>query len=157
MSFLTASAWAQPAAGEWEVTLGGSGNSDNDFDRGAFSLDGSLGYYLTDNWEVSLRQGIGFSSQGDRWSGNTRGAVDYNFQLGNIVPYLGANIGYLYGDDFEDRFAAGPEAGVKWYVLEKTFIFTGAEYQFFFEEARDIDNQFKDGNFVFTVGIGFNI
>ena len=45
-------------------------------------------------------------------SGSTRVAVDYNFDMGRWVPYIGANLGYVYGD-VNDTWIAGPEGGVK--------------------------------------------
>lgn len=154
---LAASALAQPAAGDWEITLGGGGNADNHFNTGGFNLGGSFGYFLTDNWETGIRQSVGFSSSPDRWRGSTRGAVDYNFQLGKFVPFIGANLGYVYGEDFDNTWAAAPEIGLKYFVLDKTFIFATGEYQFFFRHARDIDNRFKDGQFAITFGVGFNL
>jgi outer membrane protein W len=156
LTLLTFTAQAQPKAGDWEFTLGGSGYADNDFDTGAWALNGSVGYFINDNFETSLRQGLGYTSTPERWRGNTRVAADWHFHLDRFVPFVGANIGYIYGDDFDDRWAAAPEVGVKIYVHEKTFLFALGEYQFFFQKARDIDNRLKDGQFVLSVGVGFN-
>ena len=151
-------AFAQPEAGDWEFTLGGSGAADNEFDHGGFSVAGSLGYFATENVEVGVRQLVGFSSAGDDiWSGSTRLFADYHFLVGKFVPFIGANIGYIYGTDFEDTFAAAPEVGFKYYVREKTFIFAQGEYQFFFDDAGEADDTFDDGQFAFTVGVGFNL
>src|SRR5688500_10637881 len=121
--FLTASAQAQPKANDWEFTLGGSGYADNEFDTGAFNLGGSVGYFYTDNWEIGVRQIIGFSSSGERWRGSTRLATDYHFHFDKFVPFIGLNFGYVYGDDFDDTWAAAPEVGLKYYVHENTFIY----------------------------------
>lgn len=153
---MTMTAQAQPQANDWEFTLGGSGYADNEFDSGAFTLGGSIGYFYTENWEIGLRQTLGFTSSGERWRGSSRLATDYHFLLGKFVPFIGANIGYIYGDDFDDTWAAAPEVGVKFYVHENTFIFAVGEYQFFFDKARDADDNFDDGQFALTVGVGFN-
>jgi hypothetical protein len=153
---VTWTAHAQPKANDWEFTLGGSGYADNEFDTGAFSLGGSIGYFYNENWEVALRQIVGFSSGGDRWRGSTKLATDWHFHLDKFVPFVGVNFGYIYGDDFDDTWAAAPEVGVKYYVHENTFLFAMGEYQFFFEKARDVDDRFKDGQFALSVGIGFN-
>ena len=149
--------FAQPEAGDWEFTLGGSGSADNEFDSGGFSVAGSFGYFATENVEVGVRQGLGFASSGDVWDGSTRLFVDYHFLVGKFVPFIGANIGYVYGTDFDDTFAAAPEVGFKYYVREKTFVFAAAEYLWFFDEARAADDNFDDGRFEFTAGIGFNL
>jgi len=145
----------------WEVTLGGGASNTNDFEGFQGSLNGSLGYYFTDNLELSVRQSITYSDfTGSDWNGSTRVAFDIHFPLGDrghIVPFVGGNIGFVYGDNVNDTWAAAPEAGIKLYVNETTFLFLVAEYQFFFEDADsdDIDAGFDDGAFVYTVGIGF--
>ena len=150
-----------PEAGDWEFQLGAGGSNDNDFESGDFSLDGSLGYYFTENLSGAVRQeGTwvgGREGAEDSWAGSTRIAADYHFDLTEGVrPFIGANLGYVYGEDTQDTWIAGPEAGLKWYVKDETFIFGRAEYLFFFDEADDADEAFDDGQFVYTVGIGFN-
>ena len=146
-----------PEAGDWEFTLGGSGTSDKDFDNGGFSLGGSIGYFLTENWEIALRQSASFADFGESsWNGSTRVALDYHFDFDRIQPYVGVNIGGFYGDDVDSTGAAGPEAGIKWYVKPETFIFVNCEYQFLFETADEIAHAFDDGVFLYGIGIGFN-
>jgi len=146
-----------PEAGDWELTLGGGGSNDKEFDSGSFSLNTSLGYFFTPRMELVVRQGIGFSDFGDSvWNGSTRLAFDYHFDLDRFRPFLGANVGGIYGDAVRDTFAAGLEAGLKYYVLPKTFIFGSMEYQWLFEDAGEADNSFDDGAFLYLIGIGFN-
>lgn len=148
-----------PREGDWEVTLTGSGANDNHFDNGGFGVSGSLGYFLTDRVETVLRQSVTFADTrgGDSIVvGSTRVALDYHLPIGKrLFPYVGANIGGVYGD-VNDTFAAAPELGVKWYALEKTFFFTQAEYQFFFRNSGGVDDGFENGQFLYSVGIGFN-
>src|SRR5688572_17401964 len=121
-----------PLKGNWELTLSGSGASEKDFDTGGAAANVSIGYYFTENWQAVLRQGIGFSDFGDSsWNGSTRVALDYNFNLDRWRPFVGVNFGGIYGDGVRDTFAAGLEAGVKYYVLQKTFVFASLEYQWF--------------------------
>ncbi len=148
-----------PSEGQWEFTLGGGGTSDNNLNTGDFRTDAELGYYFSENWEASLRQGITYNddNNGTDLSGTTRGALDYNFDLGRWRPFLGVNLGYVYGDNVKDTFAGGPEAGVKWYAKEETFIYARAEYQFLFQHLDNADdNDIEDGQFLYTVGVGFN-
>lgn len=143
--------------GDWEFTLGGSGVSDNDGDNGTGGLEASLGYLLTDNVQFTLRQSAVYSDFGDSaWNGSTRGAIDLLFRIGEVRPYIGANLGYVYGDSVEETFAAAPEAGIKWWVTESAFLYGQVEYQFFFEDSDDADDAFDDGSFVYSVGIGFH-
>lgn len=147
--------YADAQAGDWEITIGGSGRNDNDFDSGGFSLSGSVGYFLNERWEVLVRQDVGYSDfGGSDWSGSTRFAIDYHLLNGNFRPIIGANIGRVYGDTVDDTFAAAPEAGFKWYFRDHVFFSLLAEYQFFFDDGDDVNNNFDDGAFVYSVGLG---
>jgi len=147
-----------PTAGDWELMIAGSGSNDNDFDNGSGALAFELGYFLTDGLAVSVRQTAGFASLGsdDSWTGSTTGALDYYFDLGRWRPFVGVSLGYLYGDDVNESFVAGPEVGVRYYVLEDTFINVRGGYEFTFEDADDADEAFDDGRFVYSLAIGFH-
>jgi outer membrane protein W len=149
-----------PEKGDWEVQLGAGGSNDADFENGGFNVDGTLGYYVTDNLEVALRQSVSYNDTGGEssWNGTTRAAVDYHFPLldNRLRPFIGANLGYVYGDTVDDTWAAGPEAGAKFYVKDETFLFGRAEYQFLFDDGDDLEDEFSDGQWIYTVGIGFN-
>ena len=146
-----------PAAGDWELTLGGSGSNDNDFDAGGFGVNTSIGYFMTEAWEISVRQSLNYSDFGDSsWNGATRAALDYHFDLDRVRPFIGVNAGGIYGDGVTDSFAAGLEGGIKFYVREKTFIFAQGEYQWLFKDVDNADNNFDDGAFLYSLGIGFN-
>lgn len=146
-----------PAKGDWEMTLGGSGSSDKDFDAGGFGMSGSLGYFFTEHWELALRQGYSFfDGEDDTWSGSTRAAVDFHFDLNRLQPFVGATFGGLYGKGVNDSWAAGIEGGLKYYVKPKTFIFGMAEYQWLFKDADSVDNNFDEGQLLYSLGIGFN-
>lgn len=151
-----AAANAQFQAGDWELTLGGSGQNGPDFDGTTFNVNGSIGYFYTKNLEIAVRQGVGYTDigvDGSNWTGSTRVALDWHFDLGRWQPYVGGNIGYVYGE--VDTWAAAPEAGVKFFVNSTTFIQLGVEYQFFFDDADDADDAFSDGQFVYGLNIGF--
>ncbi len=143
--------------GDWELTLVGSGSNDSDFDAGGFSVNANVGYFIVDNLEIVVRQGFGYTDFGgdSDWIGATRVAIDYHFDLERFQPFIGASIGYLYGDRTVDTFAAGPEAGLKFFVNETTFIYGSVAYEFLFDDAGDADDNFDDGQFVYALGIGF--
>ena len=170
--FLPSAARAQDGfeAGDFEFTLGAGGANDRDFDGTSWNGNASLGYFFTDNLELSVRQSLTYTdignfsdpddedegdTDGSALSGSTRVALDFHFDLGRFQPFIGANVGYVYGDSVSDTFEAAPEAGVKFFVNDTTFIYGLAEYQFFFDESDDADDAFGDGQFVYTVGIGF--
>lgn len=147
-----------PTAGAREFTLAGSGTNDKDFDHGSWGLSASYGQFITENWEWVVRQSLNYADTAadDDWILATRVGVDYHFNVGNWRPFIGANIGYIYGDGVDNTGIAGPELGVKYYVKPETFIYLQTEYQFFFESADDVNDNFDDGAFAHTVGIGFN-
>lgn len=148
-----------PEPGDWEVTLSGSGASSNDFDANAIGLQGSAGMYVYPNVLVGLRQSLNWADPGEGdnvMQGATRVFADYVFDLGQWRPYVGVSFGGLYGENVNDTFAAGPEAGVKYYADANTFVYAQTEYLFNFTDAGDVDSSFDEGSFFHAVGIGFN-
>lgn len=148
-----------PVKGDRSFTISGTGNSDQDFDNSAYGISGEFGYYLTDKWQAGIRQslnGVSLDNGGDSWAGATRAFVQYNFMDGAYRPYLGVNLGGIYGNGVSETGAAGVEGGLKWYVLQKTFINFGVEYSFLFEDTNDFDNSSNDGLWLYNIGVGFN-
>jgi len=159
LCLLPAVAQAQ-ARGPWEVTLGGSGANGSRFDGFSGAINGSIGYFFSDNLEVSARQSLDYTDVGVRKSlnGSTRVAVDLHFPLGDMgqfQPFVGLNIGYVYGDAVNDTWEGAPEGGIKWFVNNTTFIYGSIEYQIFFDRHSSTSQNFSDGQFVYGVGIGF--
>lgn len=159
----TASLASPSDANQWELTLSGQGYNDVDFDGTTFGGNATVGYYFTPQWQVNLRQSVNYTDltsgdEGSSWDGATRVGVDYHFDFGQdqrFIPFVGAEIGYLYGQSTDDTFAAGPEAGVKWYVNDTTFIYGSVLYEFLFDSGDEADDSFDDGRFVYSLGIGF--
>ncbi len=157
MLALSPFAMAVDAAGPWEFTLSGAGNNNKDFNAGAFGANLSLGYFFNDVVELSGRQTITYGDSGPTtsWSGSTRVAVDFHFPVSpHLRPFIGANLGFVYGDGVHDTMEAAPEAGLKYFVNNTTFLFGMAEYQFFFDNSDSLDSGFDNGQFVYTIGMG---
>ncbi len=134
---LPAYAMAQFHQADWELTLSGQGSNDKDFRTGSAAVNGSLGYFFTDQMELALRQGVVWSDGGSTWNGDTRVALDYHFDMGRWVPFVGANIGYQYGETINDAWIAGPEIGVKYFINSTTFAGLSAAYEFDLNEGLD--------------------
>lgn len=142
---------------DWEFTLQGSGSSDDELDNTTLSFEFSLGYFLSKNLELGLRQGIGYSDPetgNDTWNASTRGFADFHFDLQRWQPYLGVNFGYLYGDDVNESWIAGPEGGVKYFLKPNTFVQALIEYNATFDDADTADEAFDEGRFVYALGMG---
>jgi hypothetical protein len=142
--------------GDLELTLGGSGAANKALTTNSISVNGSLGYFFTKDLEVSLRQSAAYSKVAhgsDLFTGSTRGAVDYHFDLGNWRPFVGGNLGYAYGTHgFTSTWEVAPEAGVKYFLNSTTFIFGQVEYQIFFRHGHGAS--FDKGSFVYSLGLG---
>jgi hypothetical protein len=154
---LPASTFAEGfAQGDKEIQLNGSGVSSHNFDSTIFSLQGSIGYFLTPNIEGSFRQSLGVSSIENgtsSWNGVSRVAGDYHLDLGRFWPFAGANFGYAYGHHVADGWEAGIEGGLKFFVNNTTFFIGMIEYDWFL--TGNGNNGFDNGQFVYVLGIGF--
>jgi len=155
---LPAGAFAQGfTQGDKELLLNAAGTSENDFDTNIFSLGGSFGYFFTKNIEGSVRQDLSLSSvenQGSSWAATTRLGADYHFDLGRFWPFVGANVGYIYGDDTSDSWTLGLEGGLKYFVNTTTFVAGMVEYAWLLDDD-DQGGGFDDGLWIYTIGIGF--
>ncbi|MET0262456.1 MAG: outer membrane beta-barrel protein [Rariglobus sp.] len=147
--------------GDWEFTLGGSGASNKDIDNSLGGVNFSLGHYLTDGLELSVRQSINYSNSNaagsdSAYDGSTFVALDYHFGDSRLRPFVGVNAGGLYGDTTSNTWAAGLETGLKFYVQPKTFLFALVNYAWTFDDSDGATDNFDDGAFLWQVGVGFN-
>lgn len=142
-----------PRQGDWEAFIGGSGTSDDKFNRNALGVNGSIGYYALKWLPVSLRQSF-LATFGDHVNDNfqysTTGAIDLQAPLGRFQPFIGGFGGYAYGANYS--WLTGPEAGIKFYVNESTFILGIFQYGL----IADKNFEWDDGIAVYSVGAGFN-
>jgi len=154
---LPAGAFAQGyTQGDKTLQLSMNGASDKDFDNTIFSITGELGYFATPNIQAALRQGVRFSDiegGGSTTNASTVGAVDYNFDMGRLWPFGGVSVGYVYGGGVADSWEMGLEGGASYFVNTTTFILGRIEYQWFLDN--NSDGGFEDGQWVYTIGIGF--
>jgi len=146
--------------GPWELELGASGENGNKFNGFTGNLNVGVGYFFTDNFEVGVRQALTYNDVNVPASldGSTVIAVDFHVPLGDqnqFVPFFGANIGYVYGDNVRDTWEGAPEGGIKWFVGPDAFIFAQVQYQFFFRSGSGFNGGFDNGQFVYGAGIGF--
>ncbi|MEY4939358.1 MAG: hypothetical protein RIQ93_1093 [Verrucomicrobiota bacterium] len=154
--------WTLPTVGTREFTLGGSGAANSDLNNSFGGANFSFGQYVSETSAWALRQSINYSNpnspgSSQAWNGSTRLAFDFHLpSRAAFRPFIGANVGGVYGDAVRDTWAAGLEGGVKMYVQAKTFVYAMADYGWFFRHARDVDDRFRSGQFNWSVGLGFN-
>lgn len=152
LALLPAVAHAQFKQSDWTLTLVGAGSSEQGFDATGLTAAGALGYFFTDQIEVNFRQGFSYfdsETSSSAFAGTTAIGADFHFDLDKWAPFLGAAIGYRYGDAVDDVFFAVPEGGVKYFVNNTTYIFGSVGYQFGFSGAN------SDDLWVYSLGIGF--
>lgn len=157
---MPAMAMAQGARGPFELTLSGTGANGPNFD--GFNAAGSagIGYFINDNLELGIRETVTYDDVNTRafLDTDTRAAVDLHFPLGDqgqFVPFVGANIGYLAGGGIKNQWEAAPEGGLKYFVNNSTFIVFSIEYQFFFNQNSNAGQSFSNGQFLYSLGVGF--
>jgi hypothetical protein len=141
-----------------EFTFAGSGTIAQDLDSHQGTLEGSAGLFILPNIEVGARQSINYvDSQtfGTVWNGSTRGFVDWQLTLGPVAPFIGANLGGIYGDGVPETGIAGPEGGLKLYFSKDAFLFARVEYQILFDKGDPNVDVVDDGQLVYAMGIGF--
>lgn len=146
-----------PQAGNWEFTIAGSGSSNNDIDRGSGGFSGALGYFLNDAVSLGLRQSANFIGATDSsWDASTLAVLDLHANLDRLRPFVGLGAGYAYGIDFRNTGVGEFEGGLKWYVKEATFLYGMMQYEWFFRHGNGVTDNFDDGRFVYSLGVGFN-
>lgn len=148
--------------GDWELRLSGFAENDVNFDGVNFSATGTVGYFISDQFEAGVRQTFTYSDifvqpgDGSAISGQTNIFVNYHFgdEDAELQPFIGASVGYQYGDQ-PDLFLGGPEAGIKWFFDDENwFLFAEVQYLFYFEDAGEADEAFDDGEFNWGLGLG---
>jgi hypothetical protein len=151
MFLLPAIAKAQFEEGNWALQLSGQGSNDKDFESGQVAVQFDLGYFLTKELAVGVREAAFWNDGGSSWGLNSNAYIDYHFDMDRWQPFIGWNIGKACanGEDVNDDFFTGPEVGVKYFVNTTTFVQAIAAYEFDLEEGLDV------GSFTYGLGVGF--
>lgn len=147
---------AQFEAGDYELTLSATASAPKDVDGAFIGGRVTLGYFLTKEAEVSLRQEVNYldndvdlpNVDNTAWGGLTHAAFDYHFDFGALQPFVGVYGGYEYPAGSQGYPSIGPEVGVKYFVNGTTFVFGRVGYTY---QLSDPDESF----FVGEAGIGF--
>ena len=134
---LPAIAKAQFEEGNWTLQLAGQGSNDKDFESGQVAVQFDLGYFLTKEINVGVREALDWNDGGSSWGTFTTLYVDYHFDMDRWQPFVGAFIGYAYGDGVDDDGNYGPEGGVKYFVNSTTFIAATVQYVLPFDSDND--------------------
>jgi hypothetical protein len=143
---------AQFKQADWDLTLSGTGSNDKDFETFNASATASIGYFVADQLELGLRPSATIGDGGSQHLYNVGAFADFHFDIGKLVPFVGGNIGYQFGSEIaEDGWSAGPEAGLKFFLNNTTYVFGIASYQF------NLNEGFDSGAFVYGLGLGVKL
>ena len=131
-----------PPAPKWALSLGGVyGNNFRENNRGNTSaLAGAAlrgEYLVTPNLPLSLEQDFlyGFQSTDDGPAGRSTVGINLQGDLGAVHPYVGANLGGVYGKAVQDGMVAGPELGVKFDLSRSFFLYGKTAYDLQFRNT----------------------
>ena len=63
---------------------------------------------------LGLEQAVfyNFGTDSDGVGGRSAAGLDFLLGRGSMIPYIGGNIGYIYGSGIKDDAFAGPEIGL---------------------------------------------
>jgi hypothetical protein len=77
-------------------------------------LNLSYTYALTDWMGLGLEQAVfyNFGTEDDGFGGRSAAGLNFGLLDWDVIPFVGGNIGYIYGSGIEDDFFAGPEIGL---------------------------------------------
>jgi OmpA family len=90
------------------------GGDDGDKESHLAGLNLGFDYAVLDWVGLSLEQAgfYNFLSEDDGFGGRSAAGLNFLPGLLAVIPYVGGNIGYLYGSGLDDDFFAGPEVGL---------------------------------------------
>jgi len=150
--------YSAPVGGDNEVEAAGGFFHAQGSDSGAFNVDLHYGRFLTPGWELGIRQALNYTfvdDGPDSWVATTTPFIVYNFRFNeHVVPFVGAGIGIAYNDR-DITGTLGPNAGIKVFLTDQTYLGFRYRYEWFFNSLNRADNNADHGNHVGTIGIGF--
>jgi hypothetical protein len=140
--------------GDFELTLSAAGFTPIR-DKGLeAAVSAGLGVFLTDNIELGVRQQFIYDDLdvAASFNGATLFAADWNLTIASRwQPFVGAFVGYQYGDLVSASAQAGPEAGLRYFVTPDAFVYLLTDYRFLISGN---GNSQDDDELTFSIGIG---
>lgn len=140
--------------GERKFTVIRTGLNNGKLDRTGLGSSWSIDRFL--NLEKVVRQDGSFINIPDDrdWNDSPRVIANYYFGSDAWVPLVGLSMGYIRDPEEDDRFVAGSEIGIKYFMNQTTFLYGLLEYQFHINDVVDVRDIYENGRFVYGVGLG---
>lgn len=147
---------------KWELALGGIyGHNFQEDDDGSESdlagIEAAVGYALTPYTVVSFEQAgfYSFNAKDEGYGGRSVVGFDLQAGMGGFTPYIGVNVGAIYGESVQDGWVAGPEAGVKVGLGSGAFIYAKGAYDYQFRHSSGWDEAWDEGIVLGGLGAGW--
>ncbi len=100
------------------IDLGPYYGYDFESDKNLIGANLSVDFRINKYVSIGAEQ-AGFWVVEDGFGGRSVGSLDFSVgslanlgQFGQVIPYLGVNAGYVYGDEIKNSFIYGPEIGI---------------------------------------------
>jgi len=158
LALIATPAHSAPVDGDNEVEAAAGFFHAQGSDSGAFNADFHFGHFLTPAWEIGIRQALNYNfvdDARDTWVATTTPFLAYNFRFNDrVIPYLGIGAGAAWNDK-DITGTLGPNAGLKVFLTDQTYLGFRYRYEWFFNALNRADNNADHGNHVATIGIGF--
>lgn len=154
--------YAAQSRGDGEVMVSGTYTHATGSKVGTAAVDLSYGYFTAPALQLGVRQTLSYNfidDAKDTWLATTAPFANYHFRglsiNDNVQPFVGAFAGAAYNDK-RGSGMIGPQAGIKMFVRDKTFVSTLYRYEWYWNAMRFGDmTDTTRGNNVVTIGVGF--
>lgn len=153
---LPAIASAQFEQGDYSFTLSGFVGAPKDTSGVATGIKTELGYFLTKELQIGIRQDVSFIDNNEDtpgvdssgWGGRSAAMAAFHFDMGALQPYIAVVAGYEYPEFVEGTPFVAPEVGIKYFVNGTTYLYGNVAYYY---TTSFPTNSFFEGGF----GVGF--
>lgn len=82
-------------------------------------------------------------------------ALDQELSAGNFRPFVGVALGRIHGEPARENWAAGVGGGARLFLQSDTFVHASLEYGWMFSHARSFNDRLTDGQWTWSMGVGF--
>jgi hypothetical protein len=83
-------------------------------------------------------------------------AVAHDLTSGPLRPFVGLNVGRLYGEQAREDWTAAVGAGARYFVQTRTYVRAAVDYGWMFSPARrGWEARLEDGTWAWSLGLGF--
>lgn len=82
-------------------------------------------------------------------------ALDQELSSGAFRPFVGVALGRIYGETSRENWSAGVAGGARYFVQPDTYVHASLDYGWMFSPARSFNDRLADGQWTWSMGVGF--